>query len=54
MAGRLIIAATKIARSLGLDETGYRLVLNSGADAGQDVFHIHLHILGGHQLGRSA
>lgn len=52
MVGRMVVTATKIARDLGLDASGYRLVLNSGADAGQDVLHIHMHILGGKRLGR--
>jgi histidine triad (HIT) family protein len=49
--GRMILTATKIATQFDLDENGYRLVFNSGPDAGQTVFHIHLHILGGKQLG---
>ena len=49
--GRMILTATKIATQFGLDENGYRLVFNNGPDAGQTVFHIHLHILGGKQLG---
>ena len=51
MIGRMILTATKIATQFGLDENGYRLVFNNGPDAGQTVFHIHLHILGGKQLG---
>ncbi|MFA7254367.1 MAG: histidine triad nucleotide-binding protein [Patescibacteria group bacterium] len=49
--GRLILVARDIAHDLGLDETGYRLVFNSGPNAGQAVDHIHLHILGGNKLG---
>lgn len=49
--GRMILTAKKIATQLGLDEAGYRLVFNNGPDAGQTVYHIHLHILGGKQLG---
>ncbi|MDA0815681.1 MAG: histidine triad nucleotide-binding protein [Chloroflexi bacterium] len=51
MAGRMLVTATKVARQLGLEEDGYRLVLNSGRDAGQTVLHLHLHILGGGPLG---
>lgn len=51
MVGRMTVVATTIARSLGLEEGGYRLVLNNGADAGQTVFHLHMHILGGALLG---
>jgi histidine triad (HIT) family protein len=46
----LVEAAAKIARDEGLDK-GYRLVFNNGALAGQSVLHVHLHILGGRQLG---
>lgn len=44
-------AAPKIAKQLGLDEKGYRIINNCGADAGQTVFHIHFHLMGGKQLG---
>ena len=47
LAGKLVRAATHIARELGIAESGYRTVLNCNADAGQSVFHIHLHLLGG-------
>lgn len=47
----LILAANRLARDNGIEETGYRLVLNCGPDAGQAVFHIHLHLLGGRKLG---
>ena len=49
--GSLQIAAAKIARSEGISESGYRTVMNCGADAGQTVFHVHLHLLGGRKLG---
>ncbi|HRC62191.1 MAG: histidine triad nucleotide-binding protein [Dehalococcoidia bacterium] len=52
--GRMVVAATKIARAEGLDERGYRLVMNSGPDAHQEVQHIHLHILGGKSLDSMA
>jgi histidine triad (HIT) family protein len=45
--GRMILAAQKIARTEGVSEAGYRLVFNCNAGAGQSVFHIHLHLLGG-------
>ena len=51
MVGRMIVVATRIAAELGLVERGYRLVMNCGPDAGQAVFHLHLHILGGTNLG---
>jgi len=52
--GRMIVVASKIAADLGLDERGYRLVMNCGPDAHQTVPHLHLHILGGRQLGGMA
>ena len=48
--GHLFMAAKKIADQKGLDSKGYRLVINNGADAGQTVFHIHLHILSGRRF----
>lgn len=47
----LIGAANEIARSDGVAESGYRLVLNVGPDAGQSVFHLHLHVIGGRPMG---
>ena len=47
--GHLMLAAGKIARQLGVGEA-FRLVVNNGAAAGQSVFHLHLHILGGRKL----
>jgi len=44
--GHLLLAATKIARELGVEDA-FRLVINNGADAGQSVFHIHVHLLAG-------
>lgn len=43
-------AANKIAKDLGVNETGFRLVLNCGPDAGQEVYHIHMHLLGGRKM----
>lgn len=48
--GHLFTAAKKIAAQEGLAENGYRLIVNTNAHAGQTVFHIHLHLLGGRQL----
>ena len=45
--GRLFVAAKEIAAAEGLTEKGYRVVMNCGEGAGQSVFHIHLHLLGG-------
>lgn len=49
--GRLVGVAAKLARERGHSDKGYRLVLNCNRDAGQSVFHIHLHLLAGRPLG---
>jgi histidine triad (HIT) family protein len=49
--GRLMLVAAQLAKSEGISEDGYRTVVNSGANAGQTVFHVHLHLLGGRRLG---
>ena len=49
-AGRLMFVARNLARDLGIADSGYRLVVNSGADGGQSVDHIHMHLLGGRPL----
>ena len=49
--GKLAAVATDLARREGLAERGYRLVVNTNADAGQTVFHLHLHLLGGRHMG---
>ena len=46
----LVLAANRLARNNKIDQSGYRLVFNCGPDAGQAVFHIHLHLLGGRGL----
>ena len=50
LAGRLLLAAARIARQLGISEAGYRVVINCNADGGQTVFHLHLHLLGGRPM----
>jgi len=45
--GDLLLAAANIAKEQGLETDGYRIVINNGAGAGQTVFHLHIHILGG-------
>jgi histidine triad (HIT) family protein len=47
----LMQAATHLARADGIDESGWRLVTNIGPDAGQAVFHLHFHLLGGRPMG---
>jgi len=51
MLASIYTAAIKVARELGLEESGYRFVINVGPDAGLAVFHLHFHFLGGRQLG---
>jgi histidine triad (HIT) family protein len=48
--GHMLLKAAQIARQLGLDKDGYRLVINNGANAGETVPHLHLHILGGRAM----
>jgi histidine triad (HIT) family protein len=49
--GHLLFKAAEVAKKVGLGETGYRLVINNGPDAGESVPHLHCHILGGRALG---
>jgi histidine triad (HIT) family protein len=49
--GHMFIVAKQIAREQGIAETGYRLIVNCKGDAGQEVFHLHVHLLGGRKLG---
>lgn len=48
--GELLLAARQAARDKGIAETGYRVVLNTGRDSGQEILHIHFHVLGGRRL----
>ena len=48
--GEVIDLANKVARDRGINKTGYRLVMNVGAHAGQSVDHLHVHVLGGRKL----
>ena len=50
MIGRLSLLAAEIAKREGVSESGYRTVINTNSDAGQTVFHIHLHLLAGRQM----
>ena len=47
----MVVAGAAVARDSGIAESGYRLVFNTGEDAGRTVFHAHLHVLGGERLG---
>jgi histidine triad (HIT) family protein len=44
--GKLLLVAAKLAKELGIDKSGYRVVVNSGPDAGESVPHLHVHLLG--------
>jgi histidine triad (HIT) family protein len=48
--GRLVLRASEIAKTEGVAESGYRLVINCNRDGGQSVDHLHLHVLGGRQM----
>ena len=50
LVGKMVAVANKVAREQGLLEKGYRLTINSGADAGQLVPHLHMHLMGGRRL----
>ncbi len=51
MVGEMTELATEIAEQEGIAQRGYRVVVNTNADGGQTVFHLHLHLLGGRSLG---
>lgn len=51
MLGKLFIAAKQIARDEGVDKSGYRLIVNCKDDGGQEVYHLHMHLMGGRRLG---
>jgi histidine triad (HIT) family protein len=50
--GRMISVAKKLAKQEGIDENGFRLIINCNNDGGQEVNHIHMHLLGGQRLGQ--
>ena len=49
--GSMIKASSEIARKKGVDKSGFRLILNTNADGGQEIFHVHMHLMGGEQIG---
>lgn len=49
--GKLMLVGSKLAKEAGYGDAGFRVVVNAGADAGQTVFHVHLHVLAGRALG---
>ena len=50
LAGEMLLGAKHIAKLLNIDKSGYRLVVNCNQDAGQTVFHLHMHLIGGRKL----
>lgn len=48
--GHLLLTVKEVAQQAGLQEDGYRVVINTGQDGGQTVFHLHMHILGGRSM----
>ncbi len=50
LVGKLALLAANVARGEGISDSGYRVVINTNADAGQTVPHLHLHVLGGRKL----
>lgn len=49
--GHMVVVARDIARQKGISTSGYRLIINCNGDGGQEVYHLHLHLLGGRHLG---
>ena len=50
LVGRLFVTARQLAEQEGIQESGYRLIVNNGKDGGQEVPHLHLHLIGGHKM----
>ena len=50
--GEMLAASTAVARKLDVEKSGFRLILNTNADGGQEIFHVHMHLLGGEPIGR--
>ena len=50
LVGHLFTVAGQLAKSEGIDQTGYRIITNTGPDGGQTVIHLHVHLIGGHRM----
>jgi histidine triad (HIT) family protein len=50
LVGHMFIVARQLAAQAGIDKGGYRLIINTGTHGGQTVFHLHLHLMGGHAM----
>ncbi|MFZ0255791.1 MAG: histidine triad nucleotide-binding protein [Gammaproteobacteria bacterium] len=51
LAGRMLLVAKEVAEREGIAQSGYRLIINCNRDGGQEVHHLHMHLLGGHRMG---
>ena len=51
LAGHMLLVARRLAREEGIAESGYRLIINCNRDGGQEVMHLHLHLVGGRRMG---
>ncbi len=49
--GAMLVASSAVARIKGIDKRGFRIILNTNADGGQEIFHVHMHVLGGEPIG---
>jgi histidine triad (HIT) family protein len=49
--GHMFTVARKVAEQQGIAQSGYRLLINNGPDSGQEVYHLHMHLIGGRRLG---
>ena len=49
--GSMLKASSEVARKKGVDKSGFRLIFNTNADGGQEIFHVHMHLMGGEQIG---
>jgi histidine triad (HIT) family protein len=51
LAGHMLLVARELAKREGIAESGYRLIVNCNREGGQEVYHLHMHLLGGHPMG---
>ena len=51
LAGHMFLVAKKLAREEGIADSGYRLIINCNPDGGQEVYHLHMHLMGGRRMG---
>ena len=49
--GSMFKASSEVARKKGVDKSGFRIILNTNADGGQEIFHVHMHLMGGENIG---